>query len=119
MTPKLKARVIAEWRGMFDEPTVKDTARPISEPLQKLLAQLGLKQRVKEEEISAAWKEVVGDFLAKHAAPARLSDGLLIIHVLQPTVHFELERVWKRTLLQKLQARFGRNTIREIRFRLG
>ncbi|MEI6715560.1 MAG: DUF721 domain-containing protein [Verrucomicrobiota bacterium] len=119
MTPKLKARVLAEWRGLPEEPFIRDTARPVSESLHKLIAQLGLKQRLREEEIQEAWKEVVGDFLAKHAAPAKLSDGLLIVHVLQPTVHFELERVWKRTLLQKLQARFGKNTIREIRFRLG
>ena len=119
MTPKLKARVLAEWRGLPEEPFIRDTSRPVSEPLHKLIAQLGLKQRLREEEIQEAWKDVVGDFLAKHAAPAKLSDGLLIVHVLQPTVHFELERVWKRTLLQKLQARFGKNTIREIRFRLG
>ena len=119
MTPKLKARVLAEWRGLPDEPPIRDTSRPVSEAIHKFISQIGLKQRLREEEISAAWKEVVGDFLAKHAAPAKLTDGLLIVHVLQPTVHFELERVWKRTLLQKLQARFGKNTIREIRFRLG
>jgi len=41
------------------------------------------------------------------------------VHVLQPTVHFELERVWKKTLLEKLQARFGKRLLKEIRFRLG
>jgi ribosomal silencing factor RsfS len=48
-----------------------------------------------------------------------LENGTLVVHVLQPTVHFELERVWKRKLLVKLQEKFGRSTVREIRFRLG
>ena len=119
MTPQLKARVIAEWRGLPEVPFVKDTSRPVAEALNKLIGQLGLRQRLRQEEVFGVWTEVVGEFLAKHAAPARLSDGVLVVHVLQPTVHFELERVWKRPLLQKLQDRFGRQTIREIRFRLG
>lgn len=120
MNPRLRERVIAEWRGLEEKSLfVKDTSRPVGDWMPKLLAKLGLSQRIREEEISLAWKEVVGDFIAKHAEPAKLSDGLLIIHVLQPTVHFELERVWKRKLLQKLQTRFGRSTIREIRFKLG
>ena len=119
MNPKLKARVIAEWRGLPEEPFVQDTSKPVSEALQKLIGQLGIQQRVNQEEIVAVWKEVVGDFISRHAAPARLVDGLLVVHVLQPTVHFELERVWKRVLLEKLQTRFGRRMVREIRFRLG
>lgn len=87
--------------------------------VEKLLGSLGLKQRIREEEIKGAWAEVVGEFLSRHAAPASLNHGILSVHVLQPTVHFELERVWKRTLLTKLQERFGKGTIREIRFRLG
>ncbi|MEY2600148.1 MAG: hypothetical protein RLZZ244_775 [Verrucomicrobiota bacterium] len=119
MTPKLKARIMAEWRGLAEEPFIQDTSRPVAESIHKLLRELGMSQRLRQEEIVGAWQEIVGDFIAKHSSPARLMDGILVIHVLQPTVHFELERVWKRTVLQKLQARFGRNHIREIRFRLG
>lgn len=119
MNPKLKAHVIADWRGLAEEPFPRDTAKTPGPLVEKLLGSLGLQQRVKEDEIKEAWAGVVGEFISKHAAPATLSHGVLAIHVLQPTVHFELERVWKRTLLSKLQDRFGKTTIREIRFRLG
>jgi predicted nucleic acid-binding Zn ribbon protein len=119
MNPGLKARIIAEWRGLPEEPFPKDTAAPAGNIVESVLGKLGLKTRIREEEIKTAWQEIVGDFLCKHSAPAALENGTLIVHVLQPTVHYELERVWKRKLLLKLQERFGRPTVREIRFRLG
>jgi hypothetical protein len=119
MKPQLKAKIIEEWRGLAEEPFPKDTAREASVLVESVLTKLGLKTRIREEEIKEAWKEVVGDFLSRHSAPAALESGTLVVHVLQPTVHFELERVWKRKLLVKLQEKFGRSTVREIRFRLG
>lgn len=119
MNPQLKARIIAEWRGLPEEPFPKDTAAEVGGLVESVLGKLGLKTRIREEEIKAAWREIVGDFLARHSAPAALENGTLVVHVLQPTVHFELERVWKRKLLLKLQEKFGKPTVREIRFRLG
>jgi predicted nucleic acid-binding Zn ribbon protein len=86
---------------------------------ESILGKLGLRTRIREEEIKAFWQEVVGDFLSKHSAPIALESGTLVVRVLQPTVHYEMERVWKRKLLVKLKERFGNATVREIRFRLG
>ena len=119
MNPSLKARIIAEWRGLPEQPFPTDTSQPAGRAVAQILSKLGLQTRVQEEEIKAAWKEVVGEFLALHSSPASLSNGVLVVHVLQPTVHFELDRVWKKTLLEKLQARFGKRLLKEIRFRLG
>jgi hypothetical protein len=119
MNPKLKSHVIADWRGLPEDPFPRDTAKAPGPLVEKLLGSLGLNQRIREDEIKSAWKELVGDFLFRHSAPATLLQGVLTVHVLQPTVHFELERVWKKTLLTKLQERFGKVTVREIRFRLG
>lgn len=120
MTPaQLRARVLAEWRGLPEKPFIRDTARPVGEALGKLMGSLGLKNRLREDEVLKAWEETVGGFVAKHSSPQRLKDGVLFVHVLQPTVHFELERVWKRQILEKLRARFGPGVVREIRFRLG
>jgi hypothetical protein len=47
-----------------------------------------------------------------------LSGGVLGIHVLQPSLRYELERNWKREILTKLQERFGKKAIREIKFRI-
>jgi hypothetical protein len=43
---------------------------------------------------------------------------VLSIQVLQPSVRYELERNWKNEILAKLQARFGKKAIREIKFRI-
>jgi hypothetical protein len=47
-----------------------------------------------------------------------LSGGVLGIHVLQPSLRYELERNWKREILKKLQDKFGKKAIREVQFRI-
>jgi predicted nucleic acid-binding Zn ribbon protein len=116
---RLRARVLAEWRGLPETPFPKETAKPVGETLAKVMNALGLSERLHEEEVLSAWQEMVGDFFARHSSPQRLKDGILYVNVLQPTVHFELERVWKRDILAKLKKRFGGRVIREMRFRLG
>jgi predicted nucleic acid-binding Zn ribbon protein len=119
MNARIKARVLEEWRGLPETPFPKDTSQPIARLLPVLLGKLGLQERIREEEILSAWKEVVGDFLAQHATPAGLREGVLSVRVVQSTVQFELERMWRSRILQKLQARFGRSQVRDIRFRIG
>lgn len=116
---RLRALAIAEWRGYHEPPVVKDRTVGVGDALGKLMAGLGLKDRLQEEAVLKAWQEVVGDFVAKHSAPQKLKDGVLIVQVLQPTLRFDLERVWKRDILAKLKERFGSRTVREIRFRIG
>ena len=43
----------------------------------------------------------------------------LTVRVLQPTVHFELDRFWKPKILAKLKERFGSRTVRDVKFRIG
>ena len=79
---------------------------------------LGLGERMKESEVLQAWKEIVGAFFAAHSLPSQLRDGVLTVRVLQPTVHFEMDRS-KPQIVEKLKARFGARIVREVRFRLG
>ena len=116
---QLRARVLAEWRGLPETPFPRDSARPIGDSLAKVMKGLGLNERLNEEEVFRAWQEIVGDYLAKHSSPHRLKDGVLYVNVLQPTVHFELERAGKREILAKLKKRFGTRVVRDMRFRLG
>ena len=44
---------------------------------------------------------------------------MLYVNVLQPTVRYELERVWKSEILKKLKSHFGARKIRDVRFGLG
>src|SRR5687768_6719577 len=106
----LRAIAIAEWRGMSQMPLARDTSKPIGEMLPKVMAGLGLKDRLREEEVLRAWSEVVGEFIAGHSCPQSLKDGVLYVRVLQPAVHFELDRIWKPQILEKLKQRFGTRT---------
>jgi len=116
---QLRARVLAEWRGL-PEPVVRpDRTSTARDAVQKLMESLGLGDRLKSDEMLAAWRDIVGEFFARHSSPQQLKDRVLYVAVLQPTVHFELERVWKKDILAKLKARFGTRTVREIKFRLG
>ncbi len=83
------------------------------------MLRLGLADRLHEAQVLAVWKEIVGDFLAAHSCPAALRDRVLYVRMLQPAVHFELDRNQKKLVLQRLRERFGEKTIREVRFRVG
>ena len=116
---QLRARVLAEWRGHPEAFVRADRTTTASEAVHKLMQSLGLADRLKADAVLAAWREIVGEFFAQHSAPQQLKAGVLYVAVLQPTVHFELDRVWKRDILAKLKARFGARTVRDIKFRLG
>jgi|SRR5688572_27137760 len=116
---QLRARVLSEWRGLPEKSALRETARPVAEPLANVMAALGLSERLREEEVRGAWRELVGDFIAGQSAPATLRAGLLIVRVLQPSMLYELDRVWKPELLARLKRRFGGRTIRELKFRIG
>jgi predicted nucleic acid-binding Zn ribbon protein len=119
MNPSLRASAIAEWRGLPEKIPVPDRWQAPAELLPKLMARLGLKERLHETEIIDAWAKIVGDFIAAHSVPVALRQGILYVRVLQPVLHYELEQVSKLNILRKLKQRFGAKTIRDLRFRLG
>jgi predicted nucleic acid-binding Zn ribbon protein len=119
MKKSSRRRALEEWRGLPDPETKPDRAVLVRDVLAQLAPKLGLESRLREEEILAAWGEVVGPFFAQHSRPTKLIQGVLLVQVLQPTVLYELDRQWKSMVLQKLKARFGGRLIKDVRFRLG
>ena len=114
---EIRRRVLEEWRGLPENPVARERSVTVSDALKKLLRKLGLSERLNEQEIRSAWREIVGDFLAAHSLPVSVRDGILTVQVIQPAVRYELDRSWKRDILRKLQARFGAKIVREVRFR--
>ena len=110
--------MIAEWRGLPEKPFPADSSRLIGSVLEKVIADLGLEKRLREEEVRGAWREMVGDFIAQHSSPQRLVDGVLHVRVLQPSMLYELDRTLRHDIVAKLKKRFGR-TVRDVRFRVG
>src|SRR5690348_15192361 len=119
MSPALRAAVMTEWRGLPEPKRKPDKWSSPGDLLPVLIQKLGLSERLHENEVSAAWQSIVGDFIAAHSAPVSLRDGVLHVRVLQPALHYQVERISKREILRKLKQRFGGRVIRDIRFRLG
>jgi len=119
LNPSLRARVVAEWRGLSERMVTHDRWSAPADILPKLLQRLGLKERLHETEVLEAWSNIVGTFIAAHSSPVALRERVLYVRVLQPALHYELEQIAKIDILRKLKQRFGGKTIREIRFRLG
>lgn len=119
MNAALRAAVIQEWRGLPEKKPRPDDWETPGILLPKLMQKLGLKERLRESEIIDAWSSIVGEFIAAHSTPVALRDGTLYVRVLQPSLHYELERVTKAEILRKLKQRFGAKTIRDLRLRLG
>ncbi len=119
MNPRLRARVLQEWRGLPQPPPRPDRTLAVADAIGKVMQSLGLGERFRQEEMIAAWQEIVGDFIAANAQPVRLQQGVLIVQVLQSTMHYELDRVWKKVILSKLRERFGARSVREVKFRIG
>jgi predicted nucleic acid-binding Zn ribbon protein len=116
MTKSLRRLVLREWRGL-PEDSRPDRTVTAAEAVQSLVSRLGLSERINEGDILAAWREVVGEFIAQHSKPTRLVDGILHIQVLQPSVRYELDRTWRPEILKKLRAQFGARTVKDLRFR--
>jgi hypothetical protein len=118
MKPGLRARVIAEWRGYNEKPFPRHTAKLVGSVIGSVMKELGLGERLREEEVLAAWRDIAGDFIAQHSSPSRLVAGVLHVRVLQPAMLYELDRTMRPEILRKLKQRFGR-TVRDVKFRVG
>jgi len=113
------ARALAEFRGYREPDDTSAFAHDnIGEVIGSTLKKLGLKNRFDEDQVKAAWHDIVGDFVSRNSQPLGVNRKVLLVQVLQPAVHYTLERM-KGQILAKMQARFGREHIREIRFRIG
>lgn len=119
MTPQLRQRVLAEWRGLPQHQSAPDRGQAVGDILGEVMRKLGLKERLTEAQIIGAWQDIVGEWFALHAAPQAIRQGVLYVQVIQSTVHYELDRVWKPEILKKLKAQFGSRIIRDIKFRVG
>ncbi len=119
MNAALRAAVIAEWRGLSEPRQMRDKWQAATDLVPKLMQQLGLSERLRQNEVMGAWQEIVGEFIAAHSAPISLREGILYVRVLQPALHYQFEQISKVEILRRLKRQFGAKTIRDIRFRVG
>ncbi|WP_050029898.1 DUF721 domain-containing protein [Verrucomicrobium sp. BvORR034] len=115
---RLRHDLITKWRGLEGEPLNELPTLDVGHLIPSLLKEWKLDEQLREDDVAAAWQEIVGEFISRHTAPDGIKRGVLTLRVLQPAIHHTL-MMEKGTLLRKLQERFGSGTIRDIRFRHG
>ncbi len=111
-------REINAWRGISEPAEGVRPGRAMADLIPESLNRLRMRNVFTEEEICSAWGEIVGPVLAPHTRPSGLRRGVLLVNVVQPTVHYTIQGM-KGLLLERLQERFGSTRVQEIRFRLG
>ena len=110
--------LIAAWRGVPDGPLMDNPLMSAADLAGKIVAQCGIGERLQMEEIAAAWRMVVGDFLAAQTAPDSISRNVLIVRMIQPTVHHAL-MMEKAKIVKRLNDKLGKRAVKDIRFKHG
>jgi predicted nucleic acid-binding Zn ribbon protein len=109
-------RLRAEWRGVYEAPDLSRFERKVGDIVAQVLKKAGLNDRLAEETMIREWAVMVGDFLAGQSKPTGLRNGVLQVAVLQAAVRYDLERNLKREILNRLQQRFGKSIVKDLRF---
>jgi hypothetical protein len=114
----MRHRLVAAWRGMADGPVMTLPTLTVADLAPKIMAQCGMADRVKLEDVLVAWEQIVGTMLFKLTRPDSMERGILTVRLIQPSAHFALS-LEKGKILKRLQAALPDAKIRDIRFRHG
>ena len=122
--PKATARqrALAQWRGVDLSPLEKarrQSGKPVSAVMPKVLTELRIDQRQAETEILKVWNHMIDPGITAHAQPTGLNKGTLFVTVDNSVWLSEIVRYRRREILERLQHSFGRDLIARISFRFG
>ena len=88
----------------------------INEIIQEILNKSNLKGRLDETTITKKWEEVVGKTMARYTRNVYVSKGILHVEATSSVVRNEL-MMNRSTLIERLNAITGNETIKDIIFR--
>ena len=83
-----------------------------------IMKSMGMEAETRLAEICKSWEEFAGKTNAGHARPGRWEKGLLVVYVDHHVWLNEMKRVASAPLLKKLQERFGKTAVRQLRFEM-
>src|SRR5207302_8947113 len=107
---------VVEKREMADRSS--EGFKPLGGVLNAEARRLKLDGSLREASAVVLWAEVVGEQIAAATEAERVRDGVLYVVARSHTWAFELT-FHRDPIMKGLNARLGRNTIKEIRFRPG
>jgi hypothetical protein len=115
---RLRHNLLSAWRGVDNGPLIDLPTLKVGDLATQIMAKYGMANRVKLEDILAAWEEIVGSFLFKLTRPDAFERGVLTVRLIQPSAHHALMQE-KVKILKRLQAKLPDAKIKDIRFRHG
>jgi predicted nucleic acid-binding Zn ribbon protein len=99
------------------QPPVPDTDPiPIGELIPEALKGMKLAAHAQVVQIAEAWPGIVGPQLAANTKPAHIENKILTVFVSHPMWLFELRGAPAAEILARIQAQYGKNCIRNIRW---
>ena len=114
----IREEILREWRGS-DEPADLNAGIHRAETfVTAILRAAGAEDGLHEDQVRATWKELAGDFIARHTEPVSVKGGNLVLRVTQPALRFQLEQM-KPMLLTRIRDQLGEGRIKTIKFHLG
>ena len=100
----------------FQPPAADAGALPLGALVSEALKGMKLDDHAQVAQIAAAWPELVGPQLAANTRPAQLENKILLVYVSHPMWLMELRGAPSAEILSRLQARFGKTTLANLRF---
>ena len=83
--------------------------------LEHVLAKNHIAEDINFKTISEQFAEVVGPLLVDHVTPVKIDKNILLLHVANPALKFELN-IQKKAIIGKCNALLGKPFIQGIRF---
>jgi len=118
VTEEQRRRILEEWRGLPEPPPGREP-RSVSALIEGQIAKLGLRERMLEDQMAAAWQDIVGPSNASLSKPVQIRKGEVVVAVSQPALKYTFERFHADEILRRLQERFGSGAVTSVRFRIG
>jgi predicted nucleic acid-binding Zn ribbon protein len=115
---KIREEILREWRGAEEPPDLNAGIHLAEKFVAAILRAAGAEDGLHEDQVRATWKELAGDFIARHTEPISVKGGNLILRVTQPALRFQLEQM-KPMLLTRIRTQLGEGRIKTIKFQLG
>jgi predicted nucleic acid-binding Zn ribbon protein len=89
--------------------------RSLGDAISELIETLGIKKKLREQEVFSLWDEAVGDRIASVAKPTRIVQGTLFISVKTGVWRNELN-MRKQEIVKRLNEVLNEKIIRDIKF---
>lgn len=115
---RIREEILREWRGCDEALDLRSGVHGAESFITAILHSAGLQDGLHEDQVRATWKELAGDYIARHSEPVSVKNGHLVLRVTQPAMRFHLEQM-KPLLLERIRSQLGQDRIQSVTFTLG